>query len=174
VSGEDISFNYQLTGVGWAMCTVGIYGQKCVTTASYLSDALQALVCGINHILLGGSEARFRFDEEPGEYRWILKSIGDGCVSVRILEFDDLWAEKPDAEGKPIFEVSCPIHHLGGALLVALNRLLEEHGLDGYKKQWGATEFPTKDYLRLCSSVGTEPSKLLLVQRKRQPKSTTR
>src|SRR5262245_32400870 len=95
VAEADVSMDYRLTGSGWSACTLEMYGQKCVTTASYLSDALRELVEGANHMLSGGHEARFRFDEEPGEYRWILRSVQDGGVSVRILEFPELWAEKP-------------------------------------------------------------------------------
>ena len=35
-----VEFSYELTGAGWAECTLRI-GEQCVTvTASYLSDAL--------------------------------------------------------------------------------------------------------------------------------------
>lgn len=168
MSEEDVSINYILTGSGWSACTVEIYGQKCVATASYLSDALRELVSGTNHILSGGNEARFRFDEEPGEYRWILRSDQGGGVSVQILEFAELWGEKPDSEGKPILQATCVARHLGEALLVTLNRLLEEHGLDGYEKAWVEAEFPTEEYLKLCARLGAEPSSNVLKRRRAQ------
>ena len=40
-------------------CSIDIYGQTCVVTASYLSDPLRELVSATNHMLSGGTEARF-------------------------------------------------------------------------------------------------------------------
>jgi hypothetical protein len=155
---EEVSIDYQLTGSGWSECTIDVFGQRCVVTASYLSDALRELVSGVNHILGGGSEARFRFDEEPGEYRWILSRITDQAVAIRILEFAELWGEKADSEGKQLFEATCPIRYVADALLQTLNALLAEHGIEGYRKKWLEAEFPKDDYLKLCAHLGFEPA----------------
>ena len=138
----DVTIDYRLTGSGWSSCTVHLYGQSCVVTASYLSDALRELVSATNHVLGGGREARFHFDEEPGEYRWILSSTGDRGLLVRILEFPHLWGEKPDSDGKTVLEAICPVRLFGEAVLLSLNRILDEHGLRGYREKWVNADFP--------------------------------
>lgn len=154
----DIEVTYKLVGTGWSECVLDIYGQTCKVTASYLSDALRQFVEAINHILRGGNEAKFSFDEEPGEYRWILERKEKNALKVRIIEFAELWGGKDDSEGKVIYEVTCPTYEFGKALLVSLNGLLDEYGFAGYKEKWVNAEFPVEQYLELCSLVGISPS----------------
>lgn len=88
-----------------------------------------------------GTEARFSFDEEPGEYRGILKRLENVGLSVRILAFDELWGHQPDEEGEQIFNVTCPVRELSLALLNAQNQLLDEYGVEGYDGKWHQSEF---------------------------------
>ena len=154
----DIEVQYKLVGTGWSECFLDVYGQSCTVTASYLSDALGEFVKALNHILGGGNEAKLSFDEEPGEYRWILKRSEDNELLIKIIEFSELWGNKDDAEGKVIYEVTCPAQEFGKALLVSLNRLLDKYGVDGYKEKWVDAEYPVEQYIELCSHVGISPS----------------
>jgi len=154
----DIEIQYKLVGTGWSECVLDVYGQTCTVTASYLSDALGEFVKAVNHILGGGNEAKFSFDEEPGEYRWILKRNENNALFIEIIEFPDLWGNKDDSEGKVIYEVTCPAHEFGKALLVGLNGLLDEYGVVGYKEKWVDAEYPVEQYIELCSHVGIRPS----------------
>lgn len=154
----DIEIQYNLVGRGWSECVLDVYGQTCTVTASYLSDALGEFVKTVNHIFNGGKEAKFSFDEEPGEFRWLLTRSGNNALSLRIIEFPGLWSNKDDSEGKTIYEVTCPTHEFGKALLTSLNNLLDEYGTSGYKEKWGAAEFPVEHYFELCSHVGVPPS----------------
>jgi hypothetical protein len=157
----DVSVDYRLTGSGWSSCTIDIYGQTCVVTASYLSDALRELVSAMNHLLSGGKEARFSFDEEPGEYRWILNSILGGGLALKILAFPQLWGDKPDTEGRIVLDATCQMRVFAEAVMVSLNRLLEEHGLKGYREKWVEAEFPVEDYRILCSNLGSIPASVI-------------
>jgi len=105
--------------------------------------------------------ARFSFDEEPGEYRWILTAIHGGGLALKILEFPQLWGEKPDAEGRIVLDATCQVRVFGEAVLVSLNRLLEEHGLKGYRQIWSNAEFPVEDYRVLCSNLGSIPASVI-------------
>jgi hypothetical protein len=155
----DVTVDYRLTGSGWSSCTIELYGQTCVVTASYLSDALRELVSATNHLLGGGKEARFQFDEEPGEYRWILSSTGEGGLRIKILQFPQLWGEKPDSDGQTVLEATCPVRLFGEAVLLSLNRILDEHGLRGYREKWVNADFPLEDYRVLCSTLGAPLSR---------------
>ncbi|NEW04896.1 hypothetical protein GK047_02545 [Paenibacillus sp. SYP-B3998] len=45
----------------------------------------------------------------------------------------------------------CPLNDLARAVLIALEILLEKHGVEGYKKLWVLHDFPMNLYLRLKS-----------------------
>lgn len=155
----DVIVDYRLTGSGWSSCAVELYGQSCVITASYLSDALRDLVSATNHVLGGGQEARFRFEEEPGEYRWILSPTRDGGLLVKILEFPQARGRRPDSDGETVIEATCPAKLFGEAVLLSLNRILDEYGLHGYREKWANADFSLEDYRLLCSMLGSPMSR---------------
>ncbi len=55
-------------------------------------------------------------------------------------------------------EATCQVRVFAQAVLICLNRLLEQHGLKGYKETWGNAEFPVEDYRVLCSKLGSIPA----------------
>lgn len=146
-----VKIDYKLTGHGWAECTIDINGTFCTTTASYLSDCLKGFIDATCAILKGDHEARFVFDEEPGEYRWILNSTSRDAVKITILAYDKLWGEMSDAEGKIIFETAISKHDFATELKASLDRLLAEHGLLGYEEKWDEHQFPVLSYQELCA-----------------------
>ena len=139
----NITVEYKLVGKGWAACTLNFYGGEYTLTASYLSDALLELVSGTNRLLAGGTEARFSFDEEPGEYRWIMRCTKEVGLNVKILEFPELWGRKPDEKGTVLLDIICRPRDFAIALLLSLNELLEEIGVDGYRDIWANAQFPS-------------------------------
>lgn len=159
----DVEIQYELEGRGWSVCRLEIYGQACTVTALYWSNALGHFVDAVNHLLQGGRTAQFSFAEEPGEYRWTIERDEDRGVTVRIFEFPDwVWRPTKDSDAVLIFEATCPLHDFGKALANALGRLLEEHGIAGYHREWAGDEFPVEETLTLCRLVGMPPYKQLL------------
>ena len=118
-------------------------------TASYLSDALRSLISAVCRVLEGIAEATAAFDEEPGEFRLRLFRIDDELVRVLILQFEDLWSDKPDSDGKPIFDVQCRLRTFAGAVYDGCKRLLAEHGHAGYKEKWHEHDFPVSEFEEL-------------------------
>lgn len=153
----DIRIEYKLVGTGWAECTLNIHGQTCTVTASYLSHALDAFLRAVNKICLGGTQARFFFDEEPGEYRWLLSREPDGGLRIKILAFQNLWNDMEDAEGELIFEAVCALSEFSVALAKAISDLLSEYGIEGYADEWAIGDFPLAQYLNLCDYAGVPP-----------------
>jgi hypothetical protein len=145
----SIEFRYQLTGAGWSECTLIVDDGHVTVTASYLSDALRSLISAVCRVLEGTDEATAAFDEEPGEFRWRLYRIDDELVRVMILEFDDLWSDKPDSDGKPIFDVRCRLRTFAGAVYDGCKQLLAEHGHAGYKEQWHEHDYPDSEFEEL-------------------------
>jgi hypothetical protein len=137
-----VDFHYELTGTGWSECRVSIGDARCEVTASYLSDALGELASAVEDVLRWpGVDARAVFVEEPGEYRWRFVAAGDNGVHVRIVEYPD-WGAREDDAGRTIFDAECGRRALGGAVAAELRRLLDLHGLRGYREKCVNNDFP--------------------------------
>ncbi|MBQ0934308.1 hypothetical protein [Ideonella paludis] len=139
-----LTIDYRLVGSGWAECTVTSGEATCEISASYLSDALGNLVLAATAILAGAHSISVGFDEEPGEYRWVLEWSGSNQVKLRVLEFQELWSNRPDAEGQLLFQTEVHPLVFGEAVSSAAGRVFHKFGAAGYKKDWVQHEFPTR------------------------------
>lgn len=144
-----VTISYRLTGSGWAECAIQGGDHHANVIASYLSDALGGLLEAVVRLLEGQPEATASFADEPGEYRWRMVRVSSDRVALRILEFPQLWGNRPDQEGKPLLETECRLRTFAGAVLSASQRVLEEHGADGYRERWVKHEFPLENLQRL-------------------------
>lgn len=149
-----LSIEYDLVGTGWSTCVVRDDDKWVELTASYLSDALGNLAATAVILAQGADEARFSFDEEPGEYRWVIHGRGRD-VRVRILAFKKLWGNEPDEVGEEVFATTCDRMVFGRAVLRALERVLEKFGSEGYKEKWVDADFPHREFAELEELVGT-------------------
>jgi len=138
----SVTFSYELTGIGWATCTIRVGEQAKTVTASYLSDALADLASAAAAALRGHPRPCASFIDEPGEYRWILGPRSGGRVRIQILEFGQFWRRRPDEEGVVLFDGECRLRTFAGAIVSELQRLKKEHGIEGYRQKWVKYEFP--------------------------------
>jgi hypothetical protein len=136
-----ISIDYRLVGTGWSRCSIALDGDQVEITGSYLSDCLGALADAAVLLQGGATSTRCSFDEEPGEYRWIIECTGSQA-RVRILEFAELWGDRPDAEGQVLLDGHCDATAFVTAVRDALERVANVHGVDGYKQRWVEHDFP--------------------------------
>ena len=58
---------YQLEGAGWADARISDGSRQLGMSVSYLSDALGDMAKAALHLLRGGREASFSFEDEPGQ-----------------------------------------------------------------------------------------------------------
>jgi hypothetical protein len=151
-------FEYRLTKYGWADARIADdeseYGYL---AASYLSDALAALLDAVALTVEGAEEARCSWDDEPGEQRFVLRRDGDFLV-LRILRFDAIGRfanedQEPDGDGRCVFESRQPVRVVGRVILEAAESVLAEWGDDGYLEQWGEHPFPLSGLERLRRAV---------------------
>jgi hypothetical protein len=145
----SLSITYRLTGTGWATCTLSDGNSSCELTASYLSDALRSLVLSATAVLSGFMRVSFRFDEEPGEYRWVISSPRLNEIELEILAFEELWGDRPDSEGKSLFKTRCLPETFAKAVARAAQSILEEHGEAGYLERWSDHPFPIAQFEEL-------------------------
>lgn len=139
---------YRLTGRGWAACDVSFGDRRVALTASYLSDALGQLAGAMVMLCLGAPSARVSFCEEPGEYRWGFDwhRSPEGHVTslrVRVWEFEQLWGYRPDDQGTTLFDEVVDARAVYHAVLAVLDRILAQHGEQGYLELWNQYPFPT-------------------------------
>jgi hypothetical protein len=78
----------------------------------------------------------FKFDEEPGEYRWVISQPRLGEIELTILEFSKHWGGETDSSGKVLFRTRCVPTTFSEAVQSAAARVLEKHGEAGYLAGW--------------------------------------
>ena len=104
-------------------------------TGSYISDALGDLVRATLHLARGQLQAECSWLSEPGECRWLLRSVPVG-LNLRVLEFGDWFPRKPDTVGHAIFVFEGSLQRWVRQLLSEFQRILDEFGADGYQERW--------------------------------------
>ena len=161
-----MKLRYKLTGSGWAEAVLEDEQSAVTVSASYLSDALGSLARSALAVFRGSGEVRFSFDEEPGEYRWVLKKKEAQSYSLTILLFTELWGNKPDGDGKVVFEREFSSIEYAKMVLKTLENVRHEYGDAGYKAKWHEHDFPSKELDELHSLLDQkEPIQIITAQR---------
>lgn len=139
-----LSIEYVLTGAGWAECSVRHNATTCKISASYLSDALGKLVLAALAIASGAHSVSVGFDEEPGEFRWVVEHLSSGHLKVRVMKFQDLWSFESDDHGEQLMAFEVPPLEFAEAVARAAGNVLSGYGEAGYKERWVEHEFPAR------------------------------
>lgn len=113
-------------------------------TTSYCTDALADLVTGTGELYGQQPSARFFFDAEPQELRWVLRTT-DNAIDVTVYKFPDVAVspDLPDSHGTVIWQSSCPRPAFAHAVLAAAHAVLTEHGEAGYRAKWVMHPYPS-------------------------------
>ena len=149
---------YQLAGAGWADARVRADHGYRDMSVSYLSDALGDMAAAAVALVRGARSARFAFQDEPGEHRWLLERGADDSLRIRVVWFEDTFAARRDDRGAEVFSCECTVLDFAGQVLSVLGSILEDHGVDGYRQQWQEHEFPMEAFERLRTAL-TAPSR---------------
>jgi hypothetical protein len=149
----SLTIEYRLSGSGWAECTIRDGASSCDLTASYLSDALQRLVVAATAVISGFRCVSFSFDEEPGEYRWVIDTPRPNEIQLNILEFNELWGEKPDSEGVSLFKSKCLPVTFAKAVANTAQKVLDVYGEEGYQDRWSEHPFPKEQLRELVAII---------------------
>jgi hypothetical protein len=144
-----LNITYRLTGIGWAECTISDADNTCTVSASYLSDALGNLVLAANALLSRFSSLAFGFDEEPGEYRWVISSPRLNEIELQILGLGELWGGKPNSDGQLMFRTICTPETFAESVHGAAAAVLAEYGEAGYLEKWTEYPFPMAQFAQL-------------------------
>jgi hypothetical protein len=143
-----LSVHFRLIGTGWAECQIADETSSCTVTASYLSDALRHLLLAATAVVSEFRRVTFKFDEEPGEFRWVISSSLSE-IDITILEFRQLSGDSPDTQGAVRFRTVCRPRTFAEAVCNAATGVLSTLGESGYAEKWSAFPFPMLQYQEL-------------------------
>jgi hypothetical protein len=148
-------FEYDLSGKGWADGCIEINSNIVYFSTSYLTDSLDDMLKALISLIPEVSSypvsvAQFEWHEEPGGTVWCLRRNGE-VLSVEIVSFEDLLRRK-----KQTVELNetCPLIDFSMMVVQALDLLLKQYGLEGYKEKWVNHDFPMENYLKLKGLTG--------------------
>ncbi len=147
---------YRITGLGWSECVVSDREDSCTVTASYLSDALCHLLLAATAVASLFGRITFSFEEEPGEYRWVITSPRMNEIELEIIDFDESWGGKPDSAGRSLFKTKCQPDMFARAVFNAAQQVLREYGEAGYAEKWGEHAFPMLQFRQLERILGLQ------------------
>lgn len=116
-----------------------------------LGDGLRELADAVVALLRGADGATVRWQDEPGETRWVLERAGDELV-VTVRRFAATYSHRADAEGERVFVARGRLAGFAGQVKSQLEAVLAAHGATGYRMLTGR-EFPGDAYERLAALV---------------------
>jgi hypothetical protein len=160
--GGPFEFDYKLTGTGWSEGFVAQGDHWLRPTASYLTDALRALVTAVVALLEGKEHVACIWEEEPGEYLWLFDRDAD-LVDLRIT-WREHWSAVPSGvdtwfvpvegeKGDQKLRLRASPEAIGRGVLAALDRLVVDPGSAEYRRRWGKP-FPETEHRKLRELVG--------------------
>ena len=148
------SILHRLWAHGWSQYVVTMGTQIITRAPSYLTHSLGDLADAAILVALGEKEVRFSFQDEPGEYRWILKDAGTNAkglelLQVTILDFHDSFASVPDDAGTQLIDGVCAKSQFLINVRSVLREALAVNGEDGYREKTIDYDFPMEQLLEL-------------------------
>jgi hypothetical protein len=162
---DHFALTFKLTdGLGWAHACVSVGAVTHETAVSYLTqdplgefaqalieyvflqDATTIFIINRNVTDVDVDELRqrtFRWEDEPGGWRWTLKPHDGIAVRVRLEQLHTRSGEQP------LIESICLIREIASALVDCIEGLLLTHGIAGYRAKWQLGDLPLSQYLML-------------------------
>jgi hypothetical protein len=114
---------------------------------------LGTLVLAALGLVSGFTAVTFAFDEEPGEYRWVMRSTGRNTIELRLLAFDERRGNQSDTEGRLLLATRCRPVVFARAVRTAAEAVLAKHGEAGYEEKWAQHPFPTRQLYLLGQAL---------------------
>jgi hypothetical protein len=145
--------NLTLTGHGTLEATIVSDNQPLTVTVSYLSDAITDLAHAALALIRSPvlDSVHFSWQDEPGEYRWIVHREG-AEVRIAILRFDDCFSRLPDERGRCVFKAHCTPMRFAKQVKGQLQQLLNALGEESYQARWGHP-FPMVTFQELAAQI---------------------
>ncbi|MFE5212581.1 hypothetical protein [Streptomyces sp. NPDC056600] len=131
---SQLRLTWNLSGQGWADCTVSDDQGEAVVMASYITTAPEDLLTAVARLLAGQSECRAQFDAEPTAFRWIFHRDGT-TVRIRLLQLAR--GSDQDNRGTEIWSSRQDVDVVARAVIRCFDQVVWEHGESAYRSTWG-------------------------------------
>lgn len=146
-----INISCKLTGRGWIEAMLLTEVKEVIIRASYLSDAPNDLIIAIALWLEGANEALCKWQEEPGECRWLLKRDND-LINIQVLQLGQSFSRKDNKSGMLVISDKEDLQKFARQILHEFNTIALEYNIESYKNYWGH-EFPINALNRLKKAI---------------------
>jgi hypothetical protein len=148
-----LTVNYNLDNHGWAELHMCFGRERVSMTVSYLHDTFAELITAANLLLKGAPDAKVIAMDEPGEQLIHLHSNDALNLSIEVRWFKDWasWNMITEKEFEVVFQCRETILNFSTEVFNNATRILEKHGVEGYKEKWIENDFPIDEYKRLKS-----------------------
>jgi len=146
-------FRYDLEGLGFATAALGDGERTLELTATFHRDSLAEFAESVVRLTEGAGAAHAVFVDEFGEHHVEFRRAGEQ-VALSVTRHPDASNRElcPLGESAPVFSVSTTVTELHSAIIAALGRLLEVHGVAGYRAKWLEHDFPLEAYRSLAGA----------------------
>jgi len=148
-----VNFKYCLESIGWVDLHLQIGNSEIYIYPSYLSEPLIDLVKSLESLLAEcvaadevKSVVQFDMNSEPAVHDWRIERKSESIIEIEITSYEDEIKAHP---GKLEFKEQCSLYEFIEVVVHAMELLLKNHGIIGYRKQWYAQDFPIGSYLQL-------------------------
>jgi hypothetical protein len=158
---EPFSFAYALDLGGFADAAFGVGGRVAAMEVYAQRDSLAHLADAVLQLTAGETEDAVVFDGQRGESHVVFRRTG-AIVEVTVWTFDDAESRGlgPPDQGRVVLEGRCLLRDVREQVTAALEGILAEHGLAGYKDRAIDYDFPLKAFQSLeHAEAGAAPDR---------------
>ena len=166
-----LKIDYELTGTGWARCTVRPARRNFTFSVSYDSDALKCLVVAAIAMLGDTDRIAFYFDGRYSCWYWNIDQNSSTELTINISEITpEVKLHKSETEDetlsmedsvKLVVEFKCKALSFAQVVHDAAANLKKTHGLKGYKELWANHDFPSYELQLLAKSIAASANQTL-------------
>jgi hypothetical protein len=132
---KAVEFWCRLAGRGWIEAGITDGVSQLSMVPSYLSDGPADLADAVIILLQGAQHATCSWQDEPGQYRWLLERQGDE-LEIKILRFEETFSRKLDEQGERLFSTRCTLARFAVQVHGQLQRLLVGEGAEACLSTW--------------------------------------
>jgi hypothetical protein len=140
---EPFRFDHVLDEGGWATSSIGIGGREVPMQTVAMNDSLASLAKAILRLDAGEPEATAVFMDQLGEHQCVFRRA-EATVALTVWWFEDWesWGLGSPDQCRVVLEGSCLFGEVRQQVVAALERVLAEHGLAGYRAKALEYDFP--------------------------------
>lgn len=112
-----------------------------VCMAGWYTNVLKDLADAMIALLEGAETVAGKWENEPHVYKWRMNITIEGELAIRV--------DESYMVGKKMFTATGNVVELAVSLRDQIQRVLDEHGPDGYEKLWVEHKFPMAEFTKL-------------------------